>query len=302
MGDGQDSPVDAPEMSMMPDMDVEPDLGPVDMGPVIPPECDKDGDGSLAMECGGDDCDDNDPRRSPRFQEICDNIDNNCSGEINDGITCVLFAHTANDLYQVDPFKKTATRLGTLPGLLDIDTHPNGTLYGVTARDLFKREMFGDWERVGSGLGVNFSQAQVNGLAIDQTGIVYATGGTNLYRVGVATGRAELLGSLGAGNTSSGDCVVNKGNNLYVTVKAGGQHDRLIQAFYNQGGNPAVTVREVGSIGFANVYGLTAAWGQLYGLTSNGELITIDERTGAGSLVHRFNGIVWYGAASTPDR
>ncbi|AOE49719.1 MopE-related protein [Kangiella sediminilitoris] len=42
---------------------------------------DKDGDGYKAMHCGGDDCDDNDPRRSPGNKEICDSdgIDEDCN-------------------------------------------------------------------------------------------------------------------------------------------------------------------------------------------------------------------------------
>lgn len=42
---------------------------------------DKDGDGYAAMHCGGDDCDDNDPKRSPGNKEICDSngIDEDCN-------------------------------------------------------------------------------------------------------------------------------------------------------------------------------------------------------------------------------
>jgi len=44
-------------------------------------ECDKDGDGFLAIECGGDDCDDNDPDIYPGAPEIpYDGIDQDCSG------------------------------------------------------------------------------------------------------------------------------------------------------------------------------------------------------------------------------
>ena len=31
------------------------------------------------------DCDDNDPSRSPSSVELCDNIDNNCNEEIDEG-------------------------------------------------------------------------------------------------------------------------------------------------------------------------------------------------------------------------
>ena len=42
---------------------------------------DKDGDGYEAMHCGGDDCDDNNPKRSPGNKEVCDSkgIDEDCN-------------------------------------------------------------------------------------------------------------------------------------------------------------------------------------------------------------------------------
>ena len=41
---------------------------------------DRDGDGYAAMSCGGTDCDDNDNRRSPGLEEVCDErgIDEDC--------------------------------------------------------------------------------------------------------------------------------------------------------------------------------------------------------------------------------
>jgi hypothetical protein len=309
-----DMPLDQPATDAGDDMDpVDPDMDmpPVDMGPDIDPSCDKDGDGDLTPECGGRDCDDNNPRRNSRNNEICDELDNDCDDaqEVNNGLDCTFIAHTRDALYSVDPFKKVATELGGLSelgssgSLLDVDTHPDGTLYGVTATALYKKAPFGDWSKVGTGLGsgVDFRTAQVNGLAIDRNGVVFATGGSNLFRIGILTGKADKLGTLGAENISSGDCVVNKGNNFFMTVKNQGQPDRLIQVTYNPA-DDSVTTREVGSVGTAGVYGLTAAWGKLYGLAVGGELIEIDTATGAGSLIHKFSGRAWYGAASTPAR
>jgi len=53
---------------------------------IIPTECpDADGDGYYDDECtGGTDCDDNNDAINPGAEEVCDGIDNNCDGGIDD--------------------------------------------------------------------------------------------------------------------------------------------------------------------------------------------------------------------------
>jgi Putative metal-binding motif/Complement Clr-like EGF-like len=46
---------------------------------------DADGDGHLSTTCGGDDCDDTSADRHPGRAELCDGVDNDCSGAIDDG-------------------------------------------------------------------------------------------------------------------------------------------------------------------------------------------------------------------------
>jgi hypothetical protein len=70
------------------------DPGPValgfmeDMGWTLCVQCaDGDGDGFTDIACGGTDCDDNDPNNFPGNTEVCDGLDNNCDGQIDEGCT-----------------------------------------------------------------------------------------------------------------------------------------------------------------------------------------------------------------------
>jgi MYXO-CTERM domain-containing protein len=49
---------------------------------------DADSDGYSAQTCGGDDCDDTDATVNPGAEEICNDIDDDCNGTIDDGEVC----------------------------------------------------------------------------------------------------------------------------------------------------------------------------------------------------------------------
>ncbi|MBI2895859.1 MAG: putative metal-binding motif-containing protein [Deltaproteobacteria bacterium] len=51
--------------------------------------CDADGDQYEATSCGGDDCNDREWAMHPDAAEVCDQIDNDCSGEADDGLWVV---------------------------------------------------------------------------------------------------------------------------------------------------------------------------------------------------------------------
>jgi hypothetical protein len=265
-------------------------------------ECDKDFDGALAESCGGNDCDDNDRRRAPGYTEFCDNIDNNCSGQVNDNITCTFYAHSGNELYEVDPFKKTASRVSATFGggqngnasLLDLDTHSSGTLFGISYDGLYRYDEWAEsWIHVGD-YGIDIGGPF--GLAIDSDDVAYIISEDKVYTVDLRSGRASLLGNMQGDFYASGDCVVNKRDTLFMTSKHDETQDHLVSLSKQTGAGT-----EIGPIGYKDVFGLTSAWGNLYGLTRDGELISIDYADGQSTLLHTFS-IEWFGAASTPNR
>lgn len=294
--DATDTSTDPPDVAP----DTLPDTTDETSGPDTAPDavdaCDQDQDGFLAEACGGDDCDDTDRRVNIDANEACDAIDNDCDGTLNDGISCTFYAHTPDELYEIDPFNGTHQFITSVPGLLDFDTSPDGTLWGVTSSTLYRfDEVDRDWSSVGSVFGLS----GVNGFAIDTGGNAYATGGNRLYAIDLTDGGSELIGTMGGFYSSSGDCVVDKSNILYMT-STGSLGDVLVRLDAATGAGTTI-----GDIGFSGVYGLTAAWGYLFGVTSSGQLIEIDPGTGEGTLVATFepaSDYVWWGAASTAGR
>lgn len=255
---------------------------------------DRDGDGAKDQACGGQDCDDDNPAIGPSAPELCDEHDNDCDGQLNQGLQCQFYAQSSDYLFEVDPFEKSATQLSTVPNLFDIDTHPDGTLYGITASALLEYDANADsWAVIGQ-LGVTGTP---NGLAINNQGTAFMTASNDVYTVDLETGAAIHVGAMGGTYNSSGDCVVNKDNSLYMSSNHNFAGDALVIIDGTTG-----QAQDVGVMNFSEVYGLTAAWGRMFGMTGSGQLIEINSGTGQATLIHTFPGIMWYGAASTPQR
>ncbi|RAL20728.1 hypothetical protein DL240_15535 [Lujinxingia litoralis] len=317
---GDDADVDRQDVE-----DPEPDVEDED---TFDPSCDSDNDGELSYACGGMDCDDNDHNTYPGAPEICDGKDNNCNTLIDEGVSCTFYAHTNDGLYSINPFEGTANRESDLVDwdmelvrLLDIDTHPMGVLFGVTRNDLYA---FYDAENVWIKVAWLGDVGDANGLAIDGFGTAYVTAENHFLKFDLAEVEA-IIQEHGfderefrnlrlypeqitvTGDTeyySSGDCVVNKQNTFYMTSKHEEGIDHLIEIDRSTGAatNLGPTSDASGNL-YRGVYGLTAGWGKLFGITSSGDLLELNSSTGQAELITSFGeGKRWYGSASTPQR
>lgn len=63
---------------------------------------DADEDGSIGTQYGGDDCNDEDPTIGPHAVEVCDEIDNNCDGAIDEGVTTTFYEDADGDGYGLE--------------------------------------------------------------------------------------------------------------------------------------------------------------------------------------------------------
>ncbi len=256
---------------------------------------DRDEDGVASVESGGTDCADDDDQINPGMEEMCDFRDNNCDEQINEDLECLVYAHTNSDLYKVDPFLGTITQVTSVPGLFDFDTDLNGDLYGFSSSQFYQYDATNQiWNNLGS-LGI--SSGTPNGFAISTSGQGFATSGNGVYTVDIATGTTTFLGNMGGNFSSSGDCVMDKTDGLYMTSSTGSPGDDLVQIDPMTG-----TGTLVGNVGISGIWGLTSAYGFLFGFTSQGALILIDKDNGPGIIIHTFPGKSFYGAASSAMR
>ena len=69
----------------------------VDTAPVV---VDEDGDGFS----GEDDCDDNDAAVNPDAEELCDELDNNCDGAVDEGALSTFYADGDGDGFGVSAY------------------------------------------------------------------------------------------------------------------------------------------------------------------------------------------------------
>ena len=189
------------------------------------------------------------------------------------------YAATGNALYRVAlSGSGTDTKLADLaPASPITDLAWDGsTLYGVTFSQLLKIDVASGAITVVGSLGVG----DMNALTFDKNGNLYGAGnGGAFYTVNKATGAASNVGPMGF--FSSGDLAFTADGTLYAagTLDPFGP-DSLIRIDLGTGKGTAV-----GSIGFNLVFGLNVQGSVLYGLTSAGQLLTINTSTGAGTLV-----------------
>ena len=142
-----------------------------------PARCDGDLDGVISEACGGGDCDDSNPLIYPGAAEQCNFTDDDCDGEINEDEYCGIYVHTRDQLLLIEPFVGEVLEEGDVPDLLDFDTAPDGTLYGITFSSLvvFDEETR-QWEVVGT---FGAMDGSTNGFAIQTAGSGYATSGNS---------------------------------------------------------------------------------------------------------------------------
>ncbi len=219
------------------------------------------------------------------------------------GYMTSVYAHTATELYKVDPDTLQITRIGPFqwPGapdqMTDLAMDRTGRMIGVSFGAVYEIDpVNAKARRLSAGLTGSF-----NGLSFVPADMVGATGddvliGTRnedgvVSRIDPMTGDATEVGDMGSQFASSGDLVAIAGFGTVQTT-LGAPWDvlsRLAPVTFNA--TPAPN-----STGVGQIWGVAFWKGTVFGFTRSGQFVTIDPSTGIAKVVQS-NGPEWWGAA-----
>ncbi|MCW2933672.1 MAG: hypothetical protein JWM19_4634 [Actinomycetia bacterium] len=188
--------------------------------------------------------------------------------------TVYAITFTGNSaLYSLSPRSDSETLKGyTGVELTDI-TAAGKILYAISFTDLYRLDAAtGASHDIGS-LGFSTANALVTQ---PNTGTLYgADESGDFFTINQDTGHATLVGTFGGGLGSAGDLAFYNGL-LYAAVSEGGSAESYLATVDVRTG--AATI--VGNTGYANVWGVVAGSGALYGATDGGLFLAISPTTG----------------------
>ena len=192
----------------------------------------------------------------------------------------VVFAHSASQLYRVDPQTLTVTLVGAFkwPGgsdqMTDIALDRKGKMTGISFGSVYAVDPKTAACTFLSKLQAPFGIGSYNGLsyiavqASDVKEVLMASAGDgSLYEVNPATGQSKKIGNFGGGLGSSGDLVSVKGLTLATVEKGSDKTDWLASV------NPlSGQATLIGDTGFEAVWGLGYWKDKVYGFTENKQI------------------------------
>ena len=185
-------------------------------------------------------------------------------------------------LYSIVPTTGATKSIGRLPVVMSDIASYNGVLYGISLAETGQSSvLYSINPNTGAGTAIGSVGVTVNALVFSPSATLYAAGSDSLYIVNPSTGAGTRVGSGSGSGTydSSGDLEFDSSGNLYLT-SLGSSGDQLFKLNTSNGQGTLI-----GNIGYTEVYGLAFYNGTAYGFTSDGEVLTINLSTGAGTAI-----------------
>jgi hypothetical protein len=228
------------------------------------------------------------------------------------GVTqvAIVYGHSADTLYAVDPNTKAVTTVGPFVGcddtVIDIALNKSSQMYATTFSGVFTVDpTTAVCTLIAAGSYPNSLSFVPAGTLDPTVEALVGYNGASYVRIDPTTGALTTVGSLGSsGYSSSGDIVSVIGGGTYLTVTGGSDcasNDCLVEV------NPTTgaLVTNYGSVQHSAVYGLAFWAGNVYGFDSGGDLFEVTFPDAGGLAITTINipnppaGLSFYGAGST---
>jgi hypothetical protein len=213
-----------------------------------------------------------------------------------------VYGHTVTTLYRLDPVTKAFSVVGPLTGcanMADIAVDRDGKIIGVGSALYAIDPTTGACTPLALGAQpFTLSFVPAGTVAPTEEALV-AYVGSDYYRVNRTTGVLTLITSFAiTPHLPSGDLVSVEGGGTYVSVTSPGCADCLLEVSPTDG----TIVKNLGSIGQAQIFGLGQWAGKVYGFAGNGETyeLTIGASSVTSTLVTNANKPTsWIGGGSS---
>ncbi|MCB9602914.1 MAG: hypothetical protein H6720_21565 [Sandaracinus sp.] len=211
------------------------------------------------------------------------------------GCLARALANWAGRIVEVDlPSGSSRVRASTgAVDLTDVALHPDGTLYGLTVDRLVEVTYATGATR--TVVELRGPSVRFDGLDVGDDGLLYASGGSGLFRVNPRSGEVTRVATLPSGTVSAGDVAFFDGQ-LFVTV--GERAGRTVPSSLARVDLDRGTSQLLGPTGFNCIWGLAPLGETLYGLSCEGAVVELDARTGMGTFLARPAGYEFWGASS----
>lgn len=210
-----------------------------------------------------------------------------------------VYAQTSTSLFEVDP-ETGATELqgdfhnasGPVENFVDIAIGLDGRIWGGNYDRLYTIDPTSG--RVTPVCSLEFEPFA---LTFGPNGVLYAGGADELVEMDTTNCSTRPLVS--GVYTTSGDIVGLPDGWLYWTVRGpnNGDNDELVRV------DPETGAYEwIGVIGADRLYGVGYSDGQLFGFSSDGEIVAVDPETARTTVLNIDTAISWWGATTNPVR
>ncbi|MGE0323123.1 MAG: hypothetical protein AB7K71_35095 [Polyangiaceae bacterium] len=228
-----------------------------------------------------------------------------------------VFGHSEDTLYELEPFSKSVQQIGKfdcLNGLemwdiaIDGDGRMVGAAMSISSGSLVEIDpSTAHCTPIANGNFPN-SLTYVPAGVLDPTNeALVGFSQANYLRIDPVTGATTQIGSMNPNSTgtnwiSSGDVVSLQGGGTYATVRPLLSGSTAIDSLVEIDPQTGKVLKVIGSTGVSQLWGLGFWAGTAYGFSANGQLVSIDLTTGAGTsipLPSIPNGLSFWGAGTT---